>query len=228
MGLDVIEPITPKSSAGHAYIIAGTNYFSKWAEAIPLKEVKKENVADFIRIQIIYRYGVPRHIITNNGKPFFNSHINNLCAKFGFKQYNSSMYNTAANGLAEAFNKTLCSLLKKVVSKSKRDWHEKIGEVLWAYRTTYRTPTQATPYALVYRVEDVLLLECQIPSLRIAIQEGLTTEKNACLRLEELEALDEKRLKAQMHLECYQPRMAKSFNKKANHNHKKNRGQVPT
>ncbi|KAL0439073.1 UNVERIFIED_CONTAM: hypothetical protein Slati_2390300 [Sesamum latifolium] len=102
-----------------------------------------------------------------------------------------------ANGLAEAVNKTLCNLLKKVVSKSKRDWHEKIGKALWAYRTTHRTATQATPYSLVYGVEVVLPLESQIPSLRIAIQEGLTAEDNARLRLEELEALDEKRLEAQ-------------------------------
>ncbi|KAL0381903.1 UNVERIFIED_CONTAM: hypothetical protein Slati_4609900 [Sesamum latifolium] len=114
-----------------------------------------------------------------------------------FKQHNSSMYNAAANGLAEAVNKTLCNLLKKVVSKSKRDWHEKIGKALWAYRTTHRTATQATPYSLVYGVEVVLPLESQIPSLRIAIQEGLTAEDNARLRLEELEALDEKRLEAQ-------------------------------
>ncbi|XP_022864513.1 uncharacterized protein LOC111384467 [Olea europaea var. sylvestris] len=120
------------------------------------------------------------------------------------------MYSATANGLVEAFNKTLCSLLKKVVSKSKRDWHEKIRKVLWADRT----PTQATPYALVYGVEAILPLECQISSLRIAIQEGLTTEENVHLRLEELEALDKKRLEAQMHLECYQARMAKSFNKK--------------
>lgn len=106
------------------------------------------------------------------------------------------MYNAAANELAEAFNKTLCSLLKKVVSKSKRDRHEKIVEVLWAYRTTYRTPIQATTYALVYGVEAVPPLECQILSLRIVIQEGLTIEENARLRLEEREALDEKILEA--------------------------------
>jgi len=51
------------------------------------------------------------------------------------------MYNALANGLAEAFNKTFCNLLKKVVAKSKRDWHEKLGEAVWAYRTTYKTPT---------------------------------------------------------------------------------------
>ena len=91
------------------------------------------------------------------------------------------MYNAPANGLAEAFNKTLCNLLKKVVGKSKRDWHERAEEALWAYRTTYQTPTQATPYSLVYRVEAVLPLERQIPSLRIAIQKGLSNEDNVRL-----------------------------------------------
>ena len=137
-----------------------------------------------------------------------------LYEKFEFKQYNSSMYNASANGLAEAFNKTLGSFLKKVVSKKKRDWHERIKEALWAYRTTFRTPTQATPYPLVYGMEAVLPLERQIPSLQIAIQEGLTGEENAKLRLQELKALDEKRLEAQQRLECYQAHLSSAFNKK--------------
>ena len=69
--------------------------------------------------------------------------------------------------------------------------------MLWAYRAKFRTPTQVTPYSLVYGVEDVLPLEYQILFLRIAIQEGLSNEYNVCLRLEELEALDEKRLETQ-------------------------------
>ena len=72
------------------------------------------------------------------------------------------MYHAAANRLAKAFNKTLCNLLKKVVLKSKREWHERLGEALWAYRTMYRVPTQSTPYALVYGVEVILPLEIQI------------------------------------------------------------------
>ena len=136
------------------------------------------------------------------------------CEKFEFKQYNSSMYNAPANGLVEAFNKTLGNLLKKVVFKTKQDWHERIEEALWAYRTTFRTPTQATPYSLVYGVEAVLPLERQIPSLRIAIQEGLIGEENAKLRLQELEALDEKRLEAQQRLECYEARLSSTFNKR--------------
>ncbi|KAK4407891.1 hypothetical protein Sango_0370100 [Sesamum angolense] len=118
-GLDVVGPII-KSSGGHLYILAATDYFSKWVEAVPLKEVKKENVA-FICTHIIYHYRVPRYIITDNGKPFCNSLIDKLCQKFGFKQRNSSMYYAVANGLAKAFNKNLCNLLKIVVVESKRD-----------------------------------------------------------------------------------------------------------
>ncbi|KAK4385731.1 hypothetical protein Sango_2697100 [Sesamum angolense] len=162
-------------------------------------KVKKETVVNFIRINIIFRYGVPWYIITNNGMPFYNKSMDKLCAQFGFKQHNSSMY-TTTNGLAEAFNKTLCNLLKKIVSKSKRDWHEKIGKALWAYRTTYRTATQATPYSLVYGVEVVLSLESQIPSICFTVQEGLTVKNNAHLRLEEVEVLDERRLEAQQQL----------------------------
>ncbi|GAA0182793.1 hypothetical protein LIER_30429 [Lithospermum erythrorhizon] len=120
-GLDMVGPM-PKSAEGHVYILAAIDYFSKWAEVVPLLSGKKEE----------------------------------------------------PNGLAEPFNKTLCNILKKVVIKSKKKWHEKMEEALWAYRTTYRTPTQLTPYALVYGVKVVLPLEVQISSLRVAVNEEIT------------------------------------------------------
>ncbi|XP_049397385.1 uncharacterized protein LOC125861563 [Solanum stenotomum] len=119
-GLDVVGPL-PKSSKGQMYILAATDYFSRWAEVVPLKEVKKENVVDFIKSNIIFRYGIPRCIVTDNGTPFNNKLMSSLCEKFSFKKHKASMYNAPANGLAEAFNKTFGNLLKKVVAKNKRD-----------------------------------------------------------------------------------------------------------
>ncbi|XP_070025264.1 uncharacterized protein [Nicotiana sylvestris] len=122
---------------------------------------------------------VARGTFWDNGKPFDNRLMNKICDLFGFKKRNSLMYNVVTNGLAEACNKTLCNLLKKVVSKSKRDWNDCMEESLWAYRTTQHTLTQATPYLLVYGVKAVLALKHQIPSLQLAIQEGITDEENA-------------------------------------------------
>ena len=39
-GIDVIGPFDPPSAEGHRFILAATDYFSRWAEAVPLREVK--------------------------------------------------------------------------------------------------------------------------------------------------------------------------------------------
>ena len=87
-----------------------------------------------------------------------------------------------------------------MVSRSKRDCHERLPEALWAYRTTVRTTTGCTPYNLVFRLEAVLALEMQFPTLRVAMQFTELGE-NTQVRLAELEALDEHRLMAQQRLE---------------------------
>ncbi|KAG9444832.1 hypothetical protein H6P81_016172 [Aristolochia fimbriata] len=193
--------------------------FEAWAAAY--REVKATTVTDFIRTQLIYRYGVPRYIVTDKGTPFRNRVMDRFCEKFRIQQRMSSAYNPAVNGLAEAFNKTLCKILKKMVGAHKKSWDEKLPEALWAYRTTARTPTQSTPYSLVYGTEAVLPLEVQLPSLRIAVREGLTTEECAQLRLTELESLDEQRLEAQQHLNCYQSRMTEPSTKRYDSGHSK-------
>ena len=108
----------------------------------------------------------------------------------------STAYNPAANGLAEAFNQTIIKLLKKFVSSNKRDWDEKIGECLWAYRITVRTSTGNMPFSLVYGCETVIPLEIQMSSLQVALTTKITSEDNDRLRLQELESLDEKQLQA--------------------------------
>ena len=153
-------------------------------------------------------------MISDNGPSFRNKQIEKMCAKFKVRRHFSTGYNPAANGQAEAFNKVLCKLLKKVVSQNKRHWHEKLLESLWAYRTTTRTPTGMTPYSLVYGGEAVLPLEVQIASLRVAIQEKLTEDEAAKLHLRELDNLEEKRLHALQNLEAYQTRMSRAFDKR--------------
>ncbi|KAJ6802718.1 uncharacterized protein M6B38_191790 [Iris pallida] len=66
-GMDIIGPITPPSSRGHRFILAITDYFSKWAKVVPLAEVKTSNVISFLKHHVIYHFGLPRRIMHNNG-----------------------------------------------------------------------------------------------------------------------------------------------------------------
>ena len=61
-GIDVIGMIDPPSSGGQCFILAATDYFSRRAEAIPLREVKFDNVINFLERHIIYRFGIHRRI----------------------------------------------------------------------------------------------------------------------------------------------------------------------
>ncbi|CAL2257467.1 unnamed protein product [Prunus armeniaca] len=114
-----------------------------------------------------------------------------LCEKYRFQHSFSMSYNPSSNGQAEALNKILCNVLKKMVSGNKRDGHERLPEALWGYRMTIRNSTGCTLYNLVFGSEAVLQIEVQLPLLRVALQ--LTNpDENANVRLAELEALDEK------------------------------------
>ena len=66
----------------------------------------------------------------------------------------------------------------------------------------------------MYGCEAVLLLEVQISSLRIALTTKIADKEKHRLRLQELEALDDKHLQAQQQIELYQDENFRAFNKK--------------
>jgi len=77
-----------------------------------------------------------------------------------------------------------------------------------------RTTTGATPYSLVYGDEAVIPLEIEIPSLRIALKDIMKESQIWESRMNQLEALDEKRVHALEHLRAYQQRISRAYGKK--------------
>ena len=69
-GIDIIGKINPRASNGHEYILVAIDYFTKWVEAASYKVLNSKKVAQFIRTNIICRYGVPCEIISDNGSHF--------------------------------------------------------------------------------------------------------------------------------------------------------------
>ena len=105
------------------------------------------------------------------------------------------------------------TILKKT-SETYKDWHEKLPLALWGYRTSIRASTGATPFSLVYGMEAVLPIELEIPSLRVAMESQLTEVDWVKSRYKQLSLIDEKRLRAIYHVQGYQKRIARAFNKR--------------
>ncbi|RDX94363.1 Gypsy retrotransposon integrase-like protein 1, partial [Mucuna pruriens] len=77
-GIDVIGPTEPKTSNGHCFILVSTYYFTKWVEVASYPSVTRKVVIKFIKNNIICRYGIPSHIITNNRTNFNNKMMTEL------------------------------------------------------------------------------------------------------------------------------------------------------
>ena len=73
------------------------------------------------------------------------------------------------NEVIEATNKNIKRIMRNMVETS-RDWSKKLHFALWAYRTSFRTSTGATPYSLVYGMKVVLPVEIEMGSLRVALE----------------------------------------------------------
>jgi len=57
-----------------------------------------------------------------------------------------------------------------MVNKHKTNWNLMLFPTLWAYITSIKTATKFTPFHFIFRQEVVLLIDCEIPSLHIAVK----------------------------------------------------------
>jgi hypothetical protein len=189
------------------------DYFTKWVEAASYRNVTAVVTEKFIRSNLITRYGVPHEIISDNGKNFVASRVEEYFSQLKIKHHRSSPYRPQMNGAVESANKNLVKILKKT-TESYRDWHDKLPYALWAYQTSIQTSTGATPYSLVYGMEAVLPIEVEIPSARILREAELSEADWVEERQLHLNLVDERRLRAMHHARCYRQRMARAFQKK--------------
>ena len=193
------------------FIIVVVDYFTKWAEAEPLATITEQKIRNFVWRAIICRFGIPRALVSNNGKQFDNTKFRDFCAELGIKNYYSSPAHPQSNGQAEVTIRTLKAALKTKLEDLKGKWVEFLLEVLWAYRTTQKSATREIPFALAFGTEAVALVKVGIKSPRIELA---TVESNdEALRLN-LDLLDEKREQVLRRTEDYQRKTERYYNQK--------------
>ena len=104
--------------------------------------------------------------MSDNGKQFGNSKFRDFCAELRSKNYYSSLTHPQSNGQAEVTIRTLKAALKTKLEDLKGKWVEYLPEVLWAYRTTQKSTTRETPFALAFGIEVVAPVEVGLKSPR--------------------------------------------------------------
>jgi hypothetical protein len=211
-GLDFIGEIRP-GSKGQRFILVATDYFTKWIEGVPLRNMTHQEVINFVQEHIIYRFGVPPTLTNNQGSLFMPHQFREFVESLKIKLLNSSPYYVQANGQAEASNKVLIKIIKKRIKDNPRKWNEKLSEALWVHRTSRHRATKVIPFELVHGQEVVLPVEVSLQNLRITGQDYLSAKEYTELMMDKVDEAPESRLKALEEIEKEKVKIAKVYNK---------------
>jgi transposase InsO family protein len=157
----------PTSSKGHRFVLVATDYFTKWMEAVPLKNMMHKEVIHFISEHIIHRFDIPQTLTTDQDSSFMSHQVHEFAESLKIELLSSLLYYPQANGQAKSSNKTLIKLVKQIVENPKR-WHEVLPEALWVHRISKHSATKVTPFELVYGQEVDLPVEVNLDDLLLA------------------------------------------------------------
>ena len=160
------------------------DYFTKWAEAEPLATITEQKVRNFVWWSIICRFGIPRALVSDNGKQFDNPKFKEFCTELGIKNYYSSPAHSQSSRQAKVTIRTLKAALKTKLENLKGKWAEYLPKVLWAYITTRRSATQETSFALAFGTKALAPVEVGLKSPRVEFTNTEHNEKILLLNLD--------------------------------------------
>src|SRR3954467_15700093 len=97
----MVGPLKKKTSkGGRTHLLVAVDKFTKWIEAVPITSSTALTAVNFIK-SIIFRFGVPHNIITDNGTNFTAVEFQNFCEELGIKINYASVAHPQSNGLVE-------------------------------------------------------------------------------------------------------------------------------
>ena len=108
VAFDIVRPIASPSEAGHQYILTLVDYATRYPEAVPLKKITTEAVAEAL-LDIYSRVGIPEEVLTDQGTQFMSECMQEVFRLLSIKGLTSTPYHPTCicNGLVERWNGTL-------------------------------------------------------------------------------------------------------------------------
>ena len=99
-----------------------TDLLSKWTEAFPLKSADSETLAKVLTDKVIFRYGIPSSLHSDQDTNLTSNLISSLCQNLGITQTRTCAYHPQGNAQVKQFNCTLEAMLAKTISDNQKDW----------------------------------------------------------------------------------------------------------
>ena len=144
IAVDILE--VHLSHNNNRYLLVVQDYFTKWADAIPLPDQTATRItAELVKLCSVM--GMPEILHSDQGQNFESTLLHNTLEVFGVTKSHTTAYHPQGGGMVERFNRSLLQLLRAYVEK---EWERYLPLVLFAYRTATHTSTGVSPFMLMF------------------------------------------------------------------------------
>lgn len=84
ISIDIWRPL-PRSKRVFSYLLAVSDYFSKFILLHALRKANARNIMKFVENDVFLMFGAPQVITCDNGKQFTSKEFKTLCENYGVK-----------------------------------------------------------------------------------------------------------------------------------------------
>lgn len=144
--IDIVGPL-PTSSEGYRYLLTVIDRFSRWTEAIKMRNIETTTVIRALADGWFSRFGIPEQIRTDRGTQFESALFEGLNRILGIGRVRTAAYSPRSNGMIERFHRTLKDALK---ASSTKDWEMALPWVMLGLRTLVKEDLNTSPAQMLY------------------------------------------------------------------------------
>ena len=128
--IDIVGPLP--ESEGFRYLLTMIDRFSRWPEAVPIKDIEATTVCRAFVDNWVTRFGSPETLTTDQGSQFESRLFKALLQLTGCRQVRTTAYHPAANGMIERWHR---SFKAAVMCHVTRRWTRSLSTVMLGLRS---------------------------------------------------------------------------------------------